>query len=212
MKGRAQEGLLTLTEPKDRYIRLRDRICRFPRATYIAATTRDSEIDRALRTRFGNPIHLADYTLSEVAEMLRVKNAEWASWPETIRHGLARLSRCIPREAERLAQKLERKMNVSREPLTLASALEKLRLEEGLDRNGLDQVCWETLRLLAKQARPLGKETLAQRLGIVDEDKLVSEIIPGLQALSLVEQVPGGQIITDSGRNYLRNEAPPTSS
>jgi Holliday junction resolvasome RuvABC ATP-dependent DNA helicase subunit len=212
VKGRAQEGLLTLTEPRDRYVRLRDRICRFPRATYIAATTRDSEIDRALRTRFGNPIHLSDYKVPEVTEMLRVKRAEWASWPEAIRDGLARLSRCIPREAERLAQKLERKMNVTREPLNLDSALEKLRLEEGLDRNGLDQVCWETLRLLAKQARPLGKETLAQRLGIVDEDKLVSEIIPGLQALGLVEQVPGGQIITDTGRNYLRNEAPPTSS
>ena len=103
-------------------------------------------------------------------------------------------------------------MLVSREPLTIDAALEKLRLEEGLDRNGLDQVFWQTLRLLAKQPRPVGRETLAQRLGVVDEEKLVSEIIPGLQALGLVEQGPGGQVITDRGRNYLRNEAPPTTS
>lgn len=212
VKGRAQEGLLTLTEPNDRYVRLRDRICRFPRATYVAATTRDSEIDRALRTRFGNPIHLNDYTLEEVAAMLRVKKDAWAAWPEEVRAGLAKLARCIPREAERMAQKLERKMAVSRERATLEVALERLRVEEGLDRNGLDQVCWAALRLLARQARPLGRETLAQQMGVVDEDKLVSEIIPSLRALGLVEQVAGGQAITDRGRNYLRNEAPPTSS
>jgi Holliday junction resolvasome RuvABC ATP-dependent DNA helicase subunit len=110
-----------------------------------------------------------------------------------------------------MAQKLERKMNVSREPVTLQEALERLRMEEGLDRNGLDQVCWAALRLLAKQARPLGREALAQQMGVADEDKLVSEIIPSLRSLGLVEQVAGGQVITDRGRNYLRNEAPPTS-
>jgi Holliday junction resolvasome RuvABC ATP-dependent DNA helicase subunit len=212
VKGRAQEGLLTLTEPKDRYLRLSDRICLFPRATYMAATTRDSEIDRALRTRFGNPIHLIDYNVAEVAEMLRVKSDEWALWSEGIRSGLARLARCIPREAERLAQKLQRKITVSRELLTLDAALEKLRLEEGLDRNGLDEVCWNTLRQLAKQKRPVGRETLAKQLGSADEEKINSEIIPALQALELVEQVAGGQIITDRGRNYLRNEAAPTSN
>lgn len=209
VKGRAQEGLLTLTEPKDRYIRLRDRICRFPRATYIAATTRDSEIDRALRTRFGNPIHLKDYTVEEVAEMLAVKQPIWHGWEDNIRTGIARLSRCIPREAERLAQKLERKMKVSLETLTPDAALEKLRLEEGLDRNGLDRTCWDLLRLMAKQTRALGRETLANQMGQADEAKLVSEVIPSLQALGLVEQVAGGQKITDRGRNYLRNEAPP---
>jgi len=209
VKGRAQEGLLTLTEPKDRYVRLRDRICRFPRATYMAATTRDSEIDKALRTRFGNPIHLMDYSSQEVAKMLAVKSAIWASWPEPIRMGLAQLSRRIPREAERLAQKLERKLAVSRERLLVDGAIEKLRLEEGLDRNGLDHVCWEVLRHMTKQKRPVGRETLAKQLGVSDEEKLVSEIMPALQNLGLIEQVAGGQRITDLGRNYLRNEASP---
>jgi Holliday junction resolvasome RuvABC ATP-dependent DNA helicase subunit len=143
--------------------------------------------------------------------MLTVKLASWKAWPEEIRLGLAQLARRIPREAERLAHKLERKLNVSREQLTVESALEKLRLEEGLDRNGLDHICWDALRLLAKQQRPVGRETLAQRLGVVDEDKLVTEIIPALQSLGLVEQVAGGQLITDRGRNYLRNEPPPSS-
>src|ERR1019366_6381216 len=200
VKGRAQEGLLTLTEPKDRYIRLRDRICCFPRATYMAATTRDSEIDKALRTRFGNPIHLHDYTVQEVAKMLTVKKGEWQGWPEPVLRGIAQLARCIPREAERLVQKLQRKMAVSREKLPLESALEKLRIEEGLDRHGLDQVCWATLRHLTKQFRPVGRETLAKQIGITDEEKLVSEVIPALQNLGLVEQVAGGQKITDRGR------------
>jgi Holliday junction resolvasome RuvABC ATP-dependent DNA helicase subunit len=202
--------LLTLTEPKDRYVRLKDRICRFPKATYMAATTRDSEIDKALRTRFGNPIHLNDYKPAEVAEMLAVKNPTWKEWPEEVRVNLAMLSRCVPREAERLAQKLERKMHVSRERLSVSEAQEKLRLEEGLDRNGLDRVFWKSLRALAKHDRPVGRDQLAQQLGLADPEKLVDEIIPTLQSRGLVVQVAGGQQITDRGRLYLRNEPAPS--
>jgi Holliday junction resolvasome RuvABC ATP-dependent DNA helicase subunit len=210
VKSSAQEGLLTLTEPKDRYVRLKDRICRFPKATYMAATTRDSEIDKALRTRFGNPIHLNDYKPAEVAEMLAVKNPTWKEWPDEVRVSLALLSRCVPREAERLAQKLERKMHVSRERLSVTEAQEKLRLEEGLDRNGLDRVFWKSLRALAKHDRPVGRDQLAQQLGLADHEKLVDEIIPTLQSRGLVIQVPGGQQITDRGRLYLRNEPAPS--
>jgi Holliday junction resolvasome RuvABC ATP-dependent DNA helicase subunit len=209
---KGDEELLTAFEDKDRYVRLRDRICRFPRTTYVGATTRDSDLDKALRTRFGNPIRLKDYTVDEVAQMIAVKDGTWATWPLEVREGIARLSRCTPREAERMAQKLGKKLAVSRERLTIVEALERLRLEEGLDRNGLDQVCWQVLRLLAKESRPIGRDRLAQRLGVVDEEKLVTEVIPSLQTLGLVEQAAGGQLITDRGRNYLRNESPPTSN
>lgn len=207
----AQEALLTLTEPKDRYVRLRDRICLFPKATYMAATTRESEIDKALRTRFGNPIHLNDYKPEEVAVMLATKSPVWAAWPEEVRHLLATLSRCIPREAERLAAKLERKMAVAREHLEIKQAIEKLRVEEGLDRNGLDRVYWKALLALAKQDRPLGRDALAQQLGITDSERLVEEIVPKLRSMGLVAQHANGQQITDRGRLYIRNEAPPSA-
>jgi Holliday junction resolvasome RuvABC ATP-dependent DNA helicase subunit len=141
--------------------------------------------------------------------MLATKQGEWQIWPESVLCGIARLARCIPREALRLVQKLQRKMTVARENLPLESALEKLRIEEGLDRNGLNQVCWEVLRQLAKQKRPIGRDTLANQLGAVDEEKLISEVIPDLQKQSLIEQVAGGQRITDKGLNYLRNEPSP---
>jgi len=209
VRGRNQEGLLTLTEPRERYLRLKDRICRFPSATFIGATTRDSELDRALRSRFGNPIHLSDYNVSEVARILYVKNPTWQRWPDEIREGIARLARSIPREAERLAKRLERKLEVSLEEITLEDALEKLRVEEGLDRNGLDMLSWETLHTLAKETKPIGRDLVARRISTADEQKLTDEIIPALQRLALVKQVAGGQVITDKGRNYLRNEKPP---
>lgn len=213
VKSRAQEGLLTLTEPKDRYIRLRDRICRFPRATYMAATTRPSEIDKALLTRFGNPIHLRDYTIHEVAKMLTVKKGEWQGWPEPVLCGIAQLARRIPREAERLVQKLLRKMSVSLEKVPLEVALEKLRLEEGLDRHGLDNVCWSILRYLAKQSHPLGRDSLAQQIGLTDTNQIIDEKIPALLSLGLIESVANqGQKISDRGRNYLRNESPPSAT
>ena len=206
---KAQEDLLTMTEANDRYVRLRDRICRFPKATFIGATTRDSELDRALRTRFGNPINLRDYNSEEVALMLTVKDANFAEWGEDVRIGIARLARNQPREAERLARKLQRKLSVALEHLSLNEALERLRLEEGLDRYGLDKQAWAVLLGLARERKSLGKDALAQQLGIVDEEKLVSEIIPALRAMGLVEQVAGGQKITDRGMNYLRNEEKP---
>lgn len=207
---RAQEDLLTMTEANDRYVRLRDRICRFPKATFIGATTRDSEIDRALRTRFGNPVNLRDYNSEEVALMLTVKDVNFAEWSEDVRIGIARLARNQPREAERLARKLQRKLSVALEALSLHEALERLRLEEGLDRNGLDKQAWAVLLGLARERKALGKDALAQQLGIVDEEKLVSEIIPALRAMGLVEQVAAkGQKITDRGMNYLRNEEKP---
>lgn len=209
VKGKDQEGLLTLTEPRERYIRLKDRICHFPYATFIGATTRDSELDKALRSRFGNPIHLSDYTVQEVARILEIKNPSWSSWPDETRESIARLARSVPREAERLAERLERKMQVALEELTLEEALEKLRIEEGLDRNGLDKLSWLALQTLAKEMKPIGKELTAQRMAIADEQKLTDEIIPALQRMGLVNQVAGGQVITDQGRNYLRNEKPP---
>jgi Holliday junction resolvasome RuvABC ATP-dependent DNA helicase subunit len=211
VKSRAQEGLLTLTEPKDRYIRLRDRICRFPRATYMAATTRPSEIDKALLTRFGNPIHLRDYTVQEVAKMLTVKKGEWQKWPEPVLCGISQLARRIPREAERLVQKLHRKMEVSLEKVPLEVALEKLRLEEGLDRHGLDNVCWSILRYLAKQSHPLGRESLAQQIGLTDAGQIIEEKIPTLVSLGLIESAGNqGLKISDRGRNYIRNESSPS--
>ena len=138
-----------------------------------------------------------------------MKNPYWSSWPDETREGIAHLARSIPREAERLAGRLERKMQVTLEELTLDEALEKLRIEEGLDRNGLDKISWLALQTLAKERKPMGKELVAQRMAIADEQKLTGEIIPTLQRLGLVNQVVGGQVITDQGRNYLRNEKPP---
>jgi hypothetical protein len=166
-----------------------------------------------LLTRFGNPIHLVDYTVQEVAKMLTVKKGAWQVWPEPVLRGIAQLARRMPREAERLAQKLERKMTVSREEIPLETALEKLRLEEGLDRYGLDHVSWSILRYLAKQLRPLGRESLAQQIGLTDEDQIVDDKIPTLLSLGLIESAGSqGQKITDLGRNYLRNESPPSAT
>ena len=95
----------------------------------------------------------------------------------------------------------------------LEVALEKLRLEEGLDRHGLDHVCWSILRYLAKQSRPLGREALAQQIGLTDADQIIDEKIPNLVSLGLIESAGSqGQKITDCGRNYLRNESPPSTT
>ena len=143
--------------------------------------------------------------------MLTVKKGEWQKWPEPVLCGIAQLARRIPREAERLVQKLHRKMEVSLEKVLLEVALEKLRLEEGLDRHGLDNVCWSILRYLAKQSHPLGRESLAQQIGLTDAGQIIEEKIPALVSLGLIESAGNqGLKISDRGRNYIRNESSPS--
>jgi len=200
---KTQESLLTMTDPDGRYVRLTDCICRFPAATFVGATTRPEALDRALRTRFGPEIHLLDYTEEEVS---RIIQGRFPNIPQPITLRLARLSQRIPRVAIRLSQDLLRRQQVSLDSnATWESHLAELQKAEGLDDLGLGPLHRRLLSLLAAQGGPVGLETLQNLLGESDRQYVEREILTGLQRAGFVTVQPSGRVITDEGKEYLKN-------
>jgi Holliday junction resolvasome RuvABC ATP-dependent DNA helicase subunit len=204
---RSQEGLLTLTDPEKRFVRLSDRICRFPKATYIAATTRPQEIDSALTTRFRPEVRLDDYTEDEIATMVGIR---FPDIPPDVRLALARFGQLVPRVALRLAADLTRRRHVSlNREKTWEDHLGDLRRADRLDPQGLGRLHYAVLEILASQRRPIGLDQLLNLTGEVDRQRVEQEVLTGLQRMGMVEVRSNGRVITDKGRNYLRTNTRP---
>ncbi len=205
---RVQESLLTLTEPDGRFVRLGNRICRFPYATFVAATTRPEAVDRALRSRFTPEVHLLDPTADEVARIVRDRSPQL---PEAVALRIARLSQNVPRVALRLAQELERRREVSlQRGRSWDDHLKDLQKAEGLDDLGFGARHRRVLELLAAQERPIGLDALQNLLEESDREFIEREVLAGLQRAGFVTAQATGRTLTDAGREYLRAAEGPT--
>ena len=204
---RAQEGLLTLTEPDERSVRLSNRICRFPKATFVAATTRPHDVDAALKTRFSPEVHLDEYTENEVAKMIELRFPEI---PLEVRLMLARLGQNAPRIALRLSRDLETRRRVSLDrSKTWESHLDDLRRSEHMDAAGLTRTHYSVLAALETRRGGMGLDQLLPLLKEVDKQRIEEEILPGLQRLGLIEVGRGGRAITQAGREYFAKHPAP---
>lgn len=205
-----QEALLTLLEPKDRQVTLRDEVAKVPMATFLLATTRASEVDNAFKTRC-TEIQLRPYTSAEVAEMLQRAASsrpelKATAIPCEFLERLAGVARNVPRVALQLLDELQRELVVSRisDPeATLEDHLEAVRDARGIDESGLGPDDLEVLRLLERQDRPLSESQLLGQLSSVDKDRFVEEVSPYLSKLGLIKQTGQGRVITDKGRAHL---------
>ncbi|MBN2099069.1 MAG: AAA family ATPase [Dehalococcoidia bacterium] len=196
-----QESLLTALEPKVRSLLLSDRVAHLPRATFLFATTRPSEVDMAFRTRC-TEIPLQDYMEDEVATIVGLAHPEW---PDLLLHKVARLGRCVPRIALELAKELETEALVSEhQGRSLDEHLEEVRRTRMIDSNGLGLSDIEYLKLLEREARPLGERNILTMLSNIDKDRFLEEVEPLLVArLKLVRRTERGREITTEGRKYL---------
>ncbi|WP_176442998.1 AAA family ATPase [Tropicimonas sediminicola] len=205
-----QEALLTLLEPNDRQVTLKDEVAKVPRATFLLATTRASEVDNAFKTRC-TEIQLRPYSSGEVAEMLRRAASSRPELESTVipidfLRRLAGVARNVPRVAIQLLDELQREIVVARisDPeATLEVHLEAVRDARGIDESGLGPDDLEVLRLLQRQERPLSESQLLGQLSSVDRDRLKEEVFPYLSKLDLIRQTGQGRVITDKGRAYL---------
>lgn len=197
-----QESLLTLLEAADRSVTLGNHVARVGRATFIFATTRASEVDPALRTRCAE-VHLNEYDLGEVAEIVRRKKQQ--PWSREIYREIARYGRCVPRIALELADELETEITVSETPdLPVDGHLTEVRKGRGIDGEGLTLLDRQYLMVLAQEGRPLGEQTICNLLGTVDKDRVVDEIEPFLRRLGFIKMGSKGRAITELGAAYIR--------
>jgi Holliday junction resolvasome RuvABC ATP-dependent DNA helicase subunit len=195
-----QEALLTMLEAADRTVVLTNHVARVPKATFLFATTRSSEVDPAFVTRC-EEIPLREYTEDQVAEIIR-RNAPHADWSDDTYHVIARLGRCVPRIAIQLAGALETAILVAEGERSVSEHLEEVRSAREIDPFGLTRMDLEYLSILERASGPVGEQHLLQLARTVDKDRILNEVEPFLVRLGFITHGPRGRELTTAGREY----------
>ena len=195
-----QDHLLTMLERSDRRGVLRNRVVWMNRVTFLFATTRASELDRAFRTRC-TEIGLLDYSINEVAQMIGVQHN---LWPEAVRTSLALHGRIVPRIALELADSLVAEVEVSDRPeRSLEEHLNAVLQSRGILDLGLTRADIDYLAELERQRRPVGSDSIKSLLHAIDPARIDEEVEPYLVRQGLIRLTRAGREITAEGREYL---------
>jgi Holliday junction resolvasome RuvABC ATP-dependent DNA helicase subunit len=196
-----QESLLTMLEAADRTVTLEAQVARVDRATFLFATTRASNVDTAFRSRCAE-VHLKVYELEEVAEIVRRRTG--SIWPAHIYTEIARLGRQVPRVALELAKELETELTVTEYPeRPVEEHLEEVRRAREIDKQGLTNTDMDYLRILERENRAIGEQSILNMLGTVDKDRVLNEVEPFLKNLGFIRLGARGREITGEGKEYV---------
>jgi len=173
--------------------------------TLIGATTRSGLLTTPLRDRFGIPVRLSFYEISELMQIV-ARGARVLSLPltEDGAREIAMRSRGTPRIAGRLLKRVRDFAAVAgRVEVDQAVADAALaRLE--VDKKGLDAFDRRYLALIAEGfgGGPVGIETLAAALG--EPRDAIEEIVePYLIQQNLVQRTPRGRMLSAQGFVHL---------
>jgi Holliday junction DNA helicase RuvB len=179
--------------------------------TLIGATTDIDRVPPALRGRFGICQSLEHYRVEHLVELLRRCAARAGlAIDEDAAALLAEVSRGTPREAIRLfdaAADLAARGEKARLELgTARLALQQL----GIDAEGLRPLEREYLAILQNARDPLGRRTIAGRLG-VSVRALVNDIEPPLLRCGFVHVTRWGRVCETRGRRAAGSPGTPGS-
>ena len=196
-----QESLLTVLETVDRTVTLKSFVARMTKTTFLFATTRPSEVDKAFRSRCSD-VALREYTVEEVAEMLKGRFPN--SWSQEVYLKLAKLGRRVPRVAISLAKDLETAIKVSEHPeKSVEEHLEDVRITHEMDETGLKPLDIHYLEVLKEEGKPVGEQSMVNLLATADKDRITDEVEPFLRKLGFIRFGGRGREITEKGANYL---------
>lgn len=176
-----------------------------PRFTLIGATTRSGLLTQPLRERFGIPLRLQFYTVSELNKII-CRNASLLGYgiEEEAASEIARRSRGTPRIAGRLIRRIRDFTAVAGSDIITNEITNQALNRLGVDPLGLDGQDRKYLSLIANFYRggPVGVETLAAALS--EQKDTIEEVIePYLIQQGLVQRTPRGRQLTDSAYEHL---------
>ena len=181
-----------------------------PPFTLIGATTRSGLITTPLRERFGIPIRLRLYGVSELEQI--VTRAAGLFGMDLTNDGaseIAKRSRGTPRIAIRLLRRVRDFVTVAgKERIDATTANNALnRLE--VDQRGLDSMDRRYLNCIAHDfdGGPVGVETMAASLS--EQREAIEDIIePYLIQQAFMQRTPRGRVLTRFGYEHLGLIAP----
>jgi len=177
-----------------------------PPFTLVGATTRFGMLSAPLRSRFsGGTYRLEFYTDEEITRILR-RSAELlgVTLPESAHTAIAARSRKTPRIANYLLRRVRdyaqmHERGIDEESIAQAFAL------LGLDENGLSAHDIGLLKTIEDKfsGGPVGVKNLAAATG-EDEGTIEDVTEPYLMQLGFLERTSRGRIVTEKGKQYLR--------
>lgn len=179
-----------------------------PKFTLVGATTRVGMLGSPLRDRFGMTYRLEFYQEEEMAKIL--KRSAGLLELETDDDSLIEVSRrCrnTPRVANRLLKRIRDFAQVEGcQTIDLSLVRKSLDMLE-IDEAGLDQVDRQALGLMIEQfdGGPVGLQTLAAVMS--EEERTLEEVVePYLLQCGFINRTPRGRIVTDAGKQHLKNQ------
>jgi Holliday junction DNA helicase RuvB len=175
-----------------------------PKFTLVGATTRIGLLTKPLKDRFGIPLRLNFYEISELktivvrdAKILQTKITEDAALE------IAKRSRGTPRIAIRLLKRVRDFLTNQNDLVDKDLAdLALQRLE--IDDQGLDSSDHRYLKFIAinYNGGPVGIETIASGIG-EERDSIEDTIEPYLIQKGFVDKTPRGRVLTKMAADYL---------
>lgn len=202
---RTQEALLTLLEADDRTMLLDGergrRIAVARKATFIFATTKPADLDRAFRSRCLE-IQLRRYTIDEVNQMVQRR---FSQLPESATTTIASCSRMLPRVAFMMAQEVKEEIMTSDDG-DIRAAVRRVMRGRGIRyANGVTRDDVRYLELLQREARPMGERAIRAHLYDIDQQIISDDIEPFLLHLEFIAVIDKGRKITSAGKTFLKD-------
>ena len=201
---RTQESLLTLLEADDRSLLLdgeRRRVASVKWTTFIFATTKPADLDRAFRSRCIE-VQLRSYSTEEVQEMVRRR---FTMLPPNAIETIAACSRNLPRVAFAMAQEVVEEVLLSDDG-DIRACVRRVMYGRGVRYpNGLTVDDHRYLDMLKREQRPIGERAVQAQLYDIDPLRITDDIEPLLIGLGLISVTSKGRQITVRGANFLRD-------
>ena len=178
--------------------------------TLVGATTRLGLLTTPLRDRFGIPVRLNFYTVSELQLVVtRGARVLGTAISEDGAHEIARRARGTPRIAGRLLRRVRDFADVANAAIIDATLADKALRALEVDGEGLDALDHRYLICIAKthDGGPVGIETLAAALS-EPRDALEEIVEPYLLQQGFISRTPRGRIATLKAYRHLGLSGP----
>jgi Holliday junction resolvasome RuvABC ATP-dependent DNA helicase subunit len=169
-------------------------------ATFIFATTKPADLDRAFRSRCIE-VQLRRYTTDEVNIMVRKR---FDQLPDSATLTIAACSRMLPRVAFMMAQDVKEEILTS-EDGDIRACVRRVMHGRGIRyANGITRDDVRYLELLRREGRPMGERAIRAHLYDVDQAIISDDIEPFLLSLEFIAVTDKGRQITLAGKNFLK--------
>lgn len=181
-----------------------------PRFTLVGATTRLGLLANPLRDRFGIPLRLRFYDVSDLTAVVSRASAVMQTLISTDgAHEIARRSRGTPRIALRLLRRVRDFAHAAGSESIDAKLADHALRQLEVDELGLDSADRRYLRYIADyyQGGPVGVETIAAGLS-EQRDAIEETIEPYLLQIGFIQRTPRGRMLTQGCFAHLGIPAP----